>query len=235
MKAERRDEMRKVRLAPIVASVTAATLAILILHYCVAPVSYIAVKEACNREGGQHISESAYVDGFWHAPSTDDMDCDGCKGQVARQDFSFVEFGPIAARKTDAKKFVRFELAQSGSANCLPRGNFETPPAGMCVAETALSAAPQSRYFVQTSLRREERKYGVELRVRRRSVYDRVEKKVIATFSYFEAATPADRSGNFAWSYNCGAPPAINPFDDDAFIKRVLRDESVANQRSSSK
>jgi hypothetical protein len=77
-------------------------------------------------------------------------------------------------------------------------------------------------------------KYGADLRARRRSVYDRVLKKGIATFHYFEYGTPAERAGNFAWKYNCG-PASINPLSDDVFIKRILRDETATSQGSARK
>jgi hypothetical protein len=231
-KAEGRDEMAKVRLTPIVASMIAITLVIGVLHYCVAPVGYFALREACEKEGGLRIGHTDYVEGYWHAPFDELDGCDACLGEVARGNFRYVEFGPIANEQGSANRFVKFELAPAGSESCLPRGHFETPPAGTCVAQVNLTGGPQSRYYVKTNVKYLRKSYGVTLRAFQRSIFDRQSKSNAATFHHFEYGTPAERAGNFAWSYNCPYS-TINPYSDDAFIRRVLRDVSARQQGNS--
>jgi hypothetical protein len=215
---------------PISVAVAAGVLAVYGLNYFYGPLDYLATTAACDLEGGLRVNGTDYVDGYWRAPARYDTDCDSCKNQVARGDFLYVEAGPLARAEAPDTKYVRFELVQVGAASCLPSGHFESPPPGMCVSEIPLSGKPQSRYFVRASTQDEHGSYGVELQSVRRSVYDRLEKKVIATFHYFEGGTPAERAGRFSWSYNCGSPKD-HPLDSNRFIRQVLHDERAKNKR----
>lgn len=224
--------MKRVRLLPVFASLTAIVLVTSVLHYCVAPVGYFALREACAEEGGLRISHTDYVDGYWHAPFDDLEGCDACLDAIARGDFRYIEFGPVADEQGSPKKFLKFELGPAGSDSCLPRGHFETPPAGKCVTQVILTGGPQSRYYVETNVKYVRKSYGATLRAFQRSIFDRQSKSTAATFHHFEFGTPAERAGNFAWSYNCPYS-TINPYGDDAFIRRVLRDASAHQQGNS--
>lgn len=225
----------KTRIALIVTSAIGVLIVFWIIRNFFSPQSYLAVQAACAKDGGLRIDRFVHVESYWHAPYNrdalyeGDKGCDGCKEAVAMQKFSFIEFGPTSDSTDNGMHYRRFELAPIGSESCLSDYRWEKPPNDMCVAQTPIEK-PISRYYVKANVSESDKGFDILIRSYRYSVYDREEKKVLATFNHYEAGTPLERQGAFAWGYKC--TPANVKFEDQ-FVDRVLRSPEPQGRTSS--
>lgn len=198
-----------------------------LIQIFVAPIGYLAVRNACASEGGLKIAKTDDVDGYfndglWIEGRPDRIDCWLCASQVADQEFAHVDFKRTEAMNAGEPGLYRFELgpAMADRSNCVS-GSFDHLPAGQCVIAYKLETASDARYGYRSEWSTRKSLLGVEIRERKQFVYERADGKLIAIQKYFDFATPFERRGKFAPSYRCENSP-IDPDDAKSFFRRVL-------------
>lgn len=200
---------------------------LLLIHVFAAPFGYLAVRDACNKEGGLHIAKADNVDGYLHAAEIVDgrpqhIDCWRCAAQVADSEFEFVDFERTKPMRLGPPGLVRFQLGPADASNCMHGNQFDGLPVDKCVTVSRLEGVSDARYEYRRQRADRKALLGIEIRELRQTVYDLSTRKPIATYQFFDYATPAEEFGKFARSYSC-KNSVIDPDDTYAFLSRVLR------------
>lgn len=208
---------------------------LLLVHTCVAPSAYFAVKQLCDEEGGIRIAKTASVDGYWYTgdygKGFENDDCVLCKIQVARGDFSYVIYERKSATPNVSPGFVRFQLLSSGEPSCASIPHYVGVPTGKCVGALPLDGPPSNEYRFKVEVRKRKALLGVVVDELSRTIYDRNGTEPIATYNYFSYRTASGRSIQFAPSYSCKPPSNVKAFGEGEFLRTTLRSTQSANEK----
>lgn len=199
------------------------------VHFLFAPLRGLAVKIACERDGGLRLNKPVSADTYWHGQSmwnigAIDRDCGLCVEQVSRREFAAVDFKLLAneSRGRKADEWVRYQLQSLGDANCLSDRPLPGLPEGVCVAQIPLESAPKSGFRYDDNLEIVRGPLWVEMRQSTRTIIDVTTGLLIAKNRYYSARTPLEESGTFYPSHTCN-DRMEKGYARKSFIDLVLR------------